>query len=229
MNQTSGTAVEKTRTSPTKLTRTLNMMISQWEKRLSPTKFSEMMQEVSQLLFRTQDQLLALPAGEARARKLHELMDTAIESVAHIQVSCVKACAACCHFEVEVTQDEAALLAQIVQSGYAIDPAHLKQQAERPPHSLEWQGGVIQDNRCVFLSSEDICGVYESRPSACRRHSVVTPAQLCANTQAEPVSRNIPIAEIILSAAMSLPESRTGSLSSMLSERLRERALDIAG
>ena len=224
MNETPSSVVEKFQTTPHKLTRSLNRMILQWEKRMSAAKFSEMMQTVSHLFFQTQEQLLATPEGDVRARKLHQLIETAIESVSHIQVSCVKACSACCHFEVEVTSDEASLLSKLVRDGHLINRELLAQQASRAPQDLAWQKGVIPENRCVFLSSEDICGVYAERPSACRRHSVVTPARLCSDVTAEPVSRNIPIAEIVLSAAMSLPESRTGTLSQMLTEHLPEES-----
>ncbi len=203
-----------------RLTPALKSLILSLQKRMDSAVYQEMMSSVCLLFKQTQKQLLATEPGTARAHILHQLIDTAIESVSHIPVSCQKACSACCHFEVQITQDEAALLAELVMQGHPVDIAQLEKQSRRQVQDLAWQEGVVPTNRCAFLNPENACGIYVARPAACRRHSVVSPAQLCSDLKATPTSRNIPIAEVILSAAMSLPEVEIGSLSRMLALKL---------
>ena len=180
-----------------RLTSNLRLMISRWKAGLSQDQFLLMMKSVSTLFFETQDQLLSIHNGAERAARLHLLIEQANLSVSHIEVSCQKGCAACCHFEVEIIHDEAALLAEVVSAGHPLDFDRLVLQANRKPQDQAWQDGVVINNRCVFLNDSNMCSIYSARPAACRRHSVTSPASFCADQSKEAVSRNIPISEII--------------------------------
>lgn len=133
------------------------------------------------------------------------------------RVSCTKGCSACCHIHVTITKPEAALLvAYAAELGLPIDPERLQRQADHG--SLEqWRKLPAAERACVFLGPDGACQVYEHRPSACRRHLVLSPPEDC-DSIAKPNKRTINFvsvhAEILASAAMSVFES--GTMAAML-------------
>lgn len=76
----------------------------------------------------------------------------------------------------------------------------------------EWHWGVVSSNRCVFLGTDNACRNYKNRPTVCRKHSVISPANECEKMGGQPVPKLIPMAEIIMSAAINLPDNQYGSL-----------------
>lgn len=165
--------------------------------------------------------LAGYPAGPARARAVYRLITPPIQQSA-IEPTCAKGCGACCHLEVEVTQDEGELLARLVLDGLSIDPARLAVQAARPRRSADWGFPIREDNRCVFLGDDDACRIYEARPSICRKHAVASQPSACMEPGGQPLPILIPLAELVLSAALSQPGNTSGALSKKLSEALAE-------
>jgi len=198
----------------------LQAAIEQQQAVMPAEDFAEMMVSIRSLFSKYSNRLAEFAAGVERATALHRLMDRELEAAAGCVTSCAKGCSGCCHYEVEITQDEAALLSEAVQRGVPIDHKRLSVQAARPRQSPEWRKYFSADNRCVFLSGDGACQVYDERPSICRKHLVSTPASSCTK-EGETVSPvRVLLAEILLSASLSLVGARIGSLSKMLVEVL---------
>ena len=107
---------------------------------------------------------------EAEAKKWAEAMKDK-------PLSCKKGCAFCCHIEVQVTRDEAEVLAGLVREGIVeIDRDRLGRQAALSDFE---KGQTVKEAACVFLTSQNTCGVYEHRPMACRSYGVASPPQFC--------------------------------------------------
>jgi uncharacterized protein len=164
--------------------------------------------------------LLAAPPGAGRARVFHRRMDAEMESAAQWKPSCHKGCSGCCHCEVEVTADEADVLAEVVRSGLEVDRARLARQATRPRKSPAWVVPLSRESRCVFLGNDGACRVYQDRPSACRKLLVVSPPEACVTIGAQTSPIQAPRAEILLSAALAVAGSKVTSISKALAARL---------
>lgn len=163
--------------------------------------------------------LLSAPPGAGRARVFHQRMDAEMGSAAQWKPSCHKGCSGCCHCEVEVTADEADLLAEVVRSGLDIDRARLARQATRPRKSPAWVVPLSVESRCVFLGNDGACRVYEERPSACRKLLVVSPPAACVTIGAQTSPIQAPRAEILISAALAIAGSGITSISKALVAR----------
>jgi Fe-S-cluster containining protein len=95
-------------------------------------------------------------------------------------VKCAKGCAACCHLNVDITTQEAQLLAHWMgEQGIEIDAQRLERQAATTPAT--WSTLAPEDRPCVFLGEDRACKVYEHRPGACRKYVVVTDPEFCDN------------------------------------------------
>lgn len=131
--------------------------------------------------------LRKLPPGPDRARRTHRDIDEAIKDhhdgapKEAAQISCRAGCSACCFTAVGVTQDEAELLAERVAGGVEIDMELLQRQQEPARDDKAWFTDEIKhaDRRCVFLSPEGKCRVYEDRPAACRKYFVTSDPKFC--------------------------------------------------
>jgi Fe-S-cluster containining protein len=198
----------------------LRAAIAAHQKALTQGEFGEMIAKVRILFVRYTERLLGFPPGVERGAALHRMLDEEMKAAANIPISCTKGCSGCCHYEVEITQDEAALLKRAVLGGLSIDRERLAVQAGRERRSLEWKKLGDRTNRCVFLGDDEACSVYEDRPSICRKHLVTTPAIACTTRGMQVSPVQILLAEILLSASLSLPDTAVGSLATMLSQSL---------
>ncbi len=198
----------------------LRTVVEQQQAALAPADFADMMSQIRSIFEKYTSALETLEPGIQRALGLHQMMEREMKAVSSVAVTCAKGCHGCCHYEVEVTTDEAQVLRQLVLEGFSIDRGRLEVQAARERKSPEWLKFWSEANRCVFLDATGSCGIYEHRPSICRIHLVTTPAEACttAGAQVAPV-QNL-LAEILLSAALSLEGVSSGSLSKMLQQAL---------
>jgi|GEM_PF-1406307 Predicted Fe-S-cluster oxidoreductase len=220
-----------------KQTAQLRGLLSHYQTLLNEEEFSSFSREVDRLLKHYYDVLVEYPAGVARAQKIHELVEEQISASAHIKTTCQKGCGACCHLEVEITEDDAALMAlSIVEQGLPYDEGRLQEQASRERLDEKWNAGAVKANRCVMLGADNACSNYAYRPTVCRKHSVTSDPALCSTLGAQPVPRLIPLNEIILSAAINLPQNNFGALPKMLAHALKQikdvrdmHKLDFAG
>jgi Fe-S-cluster containining protein len=163
---------------------------------------------------------------EGIAAGIHEAIDTLIVELRDrdrgnaAKVSCTKGCAHCCYTEVGITRDEALLLhCAAEEAGISIDMDRLRAQAAQPEG--QWSNLDYPMRRCVFLAEDNSCGVYEHRPSACRKYLVVTPPERCDTNKhaGAEVGRFVnPEAEVLHNAA--LQAFKAGSMPQMLLETL---------
>ena len=199
--------------------------------RLPPADFQELVANVRALFAKYTAKLLEFAPGVQRGTALHHMLDRELKAAAQIPVSCRKGCSGCCHYEVEVTQDEAAILRNLVLGGVVIDFDRLDLQAARERQSPEWKRFGHPDNRCVFLGEDGACRVYEDRPAICRKHIVTTPVSACTTEGAAVAPVQVLLAEILLSADLSLTGTDFGSLASMLAQSLHaasgRRAIEV--
>ena len=194
----------------------LRAVVAEQQSLLEPADFRDLINALRGIFDKYTGALWEAAPGADRAGVLHRLVDQSLEAAGGIAVSCRKGCCGCCHCEVEVTADEAEVLRQEVAAGTIIDRRRLKTQAQRERKSAQWERFWSQENRCVFLGADGACQIYASRPSACRKLVVTTPAEACTTAGAEVAPLRILLADIALSAALSLPGAAVGSMSKML-------------
>jgi Fe-S-cluster containining protein len=207
-----------------KKTALLTHFLKLHESNLPETEYQDLLAETDRLIQVHMDILGQYQAGATRAQRTQELIDQQNLNYSHVAVSCAKGCGACCHLEVEIMEDDADRLAEAILSrGLSIDEERLRDQASRPRQDAAWAKGAVPANRCVMLDENNGCRVYDSRPSTCRKHAVITPAENCEVLGATPVPRLIPMNEIIMSASINLPGHQFGSYSKLLSKALEKR------
>ena len=189
---------------------------------LPPAELAEMIAAIRSAFEKYTAKLLEFAPGRDRGTALHLLMDRELKATAPFALSCRKGCTGCCHYEVEITQNEAVLLKDAVVGGLSIDDDRLHLQAERERQSPEWRRFGHRDNRCVFLAEDGACRVYHDRPSICRKHVVTTPVAACSTAGEVVAPVQVLLAEILLSAELSLEGTVYGSLSKMLLQSLQQ-------
>ncbi len=205
----------------------LRAVVSEQRSILAAADFGELVATLRQVFDKYTAALWDAAPGKERARVLHGLIEQSFAAAAGVAGSCRKGCCGCCHCEVEITADEAEVLRAEVAGGTIIDRHRLRTQALRERKSPEWGKFWSRDNQCVFLGSDGACQVYANRPSACRKLIVTTPATACTTSGATVAPLRVLLAEVALSAALSLPGASVGSLSRMLDPLLP--ALAVAG
>lgn len=159
--------------------------------------------------------------AESVSSAIHDLVDQAMNELEaqhpNETVSCKSGCSFCCYQRVDISDDEATLLlAYSKEIGFEIDFDKLKKQSETKDEK-DFMGLRPRHRRCVFLNKENECGVYEHRPSACRKLVVISDPKLCdtiANKGAE-VGRLVSLeAEVVTSSSLNCTES--GSMAEMI-------------
>ena len=199
-----------------KLTRSLKQFVLDCEDSLTAPLFEQFLNSLHDELDQAFKKITAAPAGPGRAKLLHALVEAEIANEKKIPVSCFKGCSACCHLEVEITNYESQILASKAKEK-SIDSERLARQSQRKLQDKIWKKGKSdQDNRCVFLGSDEACGIYEDRPVMCRRHSVTSPAVNCSTSGASISIRYFPRVDLLICAANEDPDLRIGPLAKML-------------
>jgi len=97
-------------------------------------------------------------------------------------ISCKKGCSHCCHLNVQLSEDEALLIAEYCKESHIpIDRSYLLMQLSVSKEEI-WK---YPFSACVFLK-DGLCSIYEVRPSACRCFMVVSPPQYCDTKKESP-------------------------------------------
>ena len=202
-------------------TRVLKSIFDNYKTTLSEDDYQSFEIHVNNLMKNYIQDFSRFTPGSERGRYLHQLIEKEILASSHIETSCNKGCAACCHLEVEITDDDAAVLHNAIQDGITIDKNRLESLAERARLDPEWKKGVVSSNRCLFLGEDNACTIYSYRPSTCRKAAVVGHPKECSEPQGNSIPRIMPMAEIILSAALNLSNNSFGSLPKQLLNKLK--------
>ncbi len=160
------------------------------------------------------------PHARARAAQkvVDENMATAREQTPEdtIRIACKAGCAACCRYQVDITHDEATVLADKIISGHIVDEEKLKIMSEYGPRAY-----VTERQSCVFLGEDDRCTVYEDRPMSCRLHLVTSDPILCFKDSKDVASLINPGADSFASGV--LTANRHDHLPKLVWEKLSER------
>ncbi|MBC7371786.1 MAG: YkgJ family cysteine cluster protein [Bdellovibrionaceae bacterium] len=199
------------------VTRSLKKFIDDQKVSYSAETYQRFLTAVSSEILRYKALIYEHPAGPLRARKVHELVEAEIAQETEIPASCFKGCSHCCHLEVEVTNYETEILQGILMAGHPIDRVRLTLQGHRKLQDSAWRNLKKKaENRCVFLGADEACSIYEDRPVMCRRHSVTSNPQHCADLDEMITVRYFPKVDVILSAANEDPDIRIGPMAKML-------------
>lgn len=124
-------------------------------------------------------------SARKRVRLIHDEVDASIDRVfkdplVKVHVSCQSQCAACCHTQVSATKDEAIVLGDLIQrKKVRVDLDRLEKQVVAQNNGQEWYKLNYQDRKCIFLDENNLCKVYDDRPSVCRTNYVVSDPSLC--------------------------------------------------
>ena len=200
----------------------LQTTVEQYHAVLAPDQFRELIGNIESIFSKFTAKLLEFEPGLERGHALHQMMDHELKAASQYAISCHKGCSGCCHYEVEITRNEAIVLRDAVQRGVLIDFKRLHLQAMRERRSPEWRRFGSADNRCVFLAENGACRVYDVRPSICRKHIVSTPPVNCTTDGATVSPIQVLLAEILLSAELSIDGNGFGSLPKMLESLMEE-------
>lgn len=146
---------------------------------------------------------------ESMAASVHALVDEHIDRMMATDpnapnITCRRGCGHCCHLQVSIDPHEATLLVlYAAEQGIEIDRERLQRQVAH--NATTWRYMPRADQRCVFLSPDNECRVYEHRPNACRKYQVVTDPELCDTDKHPGHTVGIlcsGVAEIVASAAL---------------------------
>ena len=116
--------------------------------------------------------------GKKRIEQLHKEMDKALIIDLHKNpetITCKKGCSHCCDMRVDIFDDEAVLMADIIRNNQVkINREEFKRQ-----RSLGNKDFENSSRPCIFLRKNK-CQIYESRPAACRKYYVTGNVLDCA-------------------------------------------------
>lgn len=161
-----------------------------------------------------------------RAKFVHEAVDDFNADVfSHPLIKqyspCTVGCSACCHTQVSVTEDEATLLARIIQDGLEIDMNRLQKQMKALDDDEEYYKMSYEERKCIFLKDDGACGVYEDRPSVCRTNAVIGDASQCDTSKSVGKTHLVktPKADMIIYASFYHAKS-SGALPHMIAKAL---------
>jgi Fe-S-cluster containining protein len=134
-------------------------------------------------------------------------------------ISCKSGCFHCCHYQVEITFEEALILANyVLEKKIIIDDEMLRTQSSIP--DSEWYDYPEELRKCVFVGENGECKVYEDRPMACRKHNVTSGAEFCQGKPGPHIDGiTSPVIEAFVSGAISASRE-SGFLPKMLQKIL---------
>ncbi len=157
---------------------------------------------------------------------IHRAIDDLNEEVfAHPLIKemspCKEGCSACCHTQVSVTDDEAALLARRISEGVEIDLERLKLQVTAGDDDSAFYKMNFEERKCIFLGEDGGCRVYNDRPSVCRTNAVIGDASQCDTTNGIQRTQLIktPKADMVIYASFYNAKS-SGALPHMVAKAL---------
>lgn len=178
------------------------------------------------------DRLRMISSPIQRAKLVHKEVDRFnLEVFAHPLVKqfspCKMGCDGCCHTQVSVTDDEAALLVLKINEGVSFSKQRLALQMEAENNSEAYYKISYADRRCIFLDDQGACKVYEHRPSVCRTNAVLGEASQCDTSVSIKPTRLIktPKSDMVIYASFLFSKS-SGTLPFMISKAMKEKKQD---
>ena len=150
---------------------------------------------------------------------IQEIIDTESEKNGHGKIKCGKGCSFCCHYHVDITDDEAELLVEFSKEiKIQIDKQYLEKQKDKNVDT--WEELKYSERRCVFLDADGSCKVYEHRPVSCRTLQVITDPKLCSTEFNSQDVGALSILDVDVMATGIINATQMDSMSKLLFERL---------
>ena len=110
----------------------------------------------------------------AKVRRIYQAADLLTSEISPMAV-CSQGCGSCCHIDVDVTEIEALYIEK--NSGHKVRPGRSRT-----------NGHGDRKTPCCFLSSTQICTIYECRPFACRTHFAFDDPKFCSEIDVDHVT-----------------------------------------
>jgi hypothetical protein len=85
----------------------LKALIENYRTQLSSEEFEKLKWDIDSALDLFLKDLSQHPPGFERGQRAHVLLENEIAKASNLKPTCHKGCSACCHFEVEITRDDA--------------------------------------------------------------------------------------------------------------------------
>lgn len=120
--------------------------------------------------------------GEVMAELFVQIDKAAASFTKGLPISCTPGCHHCCKLLTSISMPEGFMLARhlLLKMDYKSLVPKLRATAlENDYQGLTKGSYFAKEVRCAFLTEENLCSVYEQRPSCCRLHMVVTPPENC--------------------------------------------------
>jgi Fe-S-cluster containining protein len=204
-----------------KYTRLLRFILSSYKESLNTEEYLSFERHIHTSMNKIIQELSALKPGVERGRRIQELIDIEVDQNTSSKVTCKKGCSNCCHLNIEITSDDAAVAINgMMILNYQLDPIRFSEHARREGRDEKWNRGVIPENKCLFLNKEGACAIYHFRPSVCRKVLVTNDPKECADIKGQLSPIYMPKVEIIISAALNLEGNKFASLAQMVNEQL---------
>lgn len=221
------------------LTISLSNVLQKARETVSPEEMLQIESRVGHAIHDEAEALRSLPDGKTKALIIHSRTQKSVD--AHFKnsvkdkemVSCFKCTrSGCCHTQVDITEDEAELYAGLIRDGLDIDKELLDRQAatcdqvgllktDVEKRSDDWGELSFEERKCIFLSKEGKCRVYDNRPMVCRKWFTTEDPKSCDDYNYRGIICTVFNAEIIASAAFT--NSNSGRLPTMVKLALEKK------
>ena len=170
------------------------------------------------------EKLKNLPESWQTVAALEQINKSNEEAEMAKKSSCRAGCSHCCYQGITVTDEEAQLIAEVVDR-YKIDVDMKQLKRQKDWGRQDYFRAKRRYSRCAFLIDNE-CSIYEARPAACRNFFVSSEPENCKNKYRSD-RRNYPIqsvfnpeAHVIASALYTLSETKPGLLATKMWEKL---------
>lgn len=214
----------------------LHNLLKKLERSMPPPSYQRLLDQIAVKWHTTQRSMAEQHPGKNRAKLAHKAVQEAVDHdlADHLakpnaeKPSCRAGCSGCCHMQTEITGDEAALYAEMIEHGLKVDMVKLEHQATTTYDDITWWRQSTKDKACLFLGEDGKCRIYANRPLACRKYYVFTPAEKCSEvSQTGSIEVGVialPNAEIVTSAIMDLQKSTIMNMPKNIWKHLKRKA-----
>jgi Fe-S-cluster containining protein len=152
---------------------------------------------------------------------IQETIDKESKNNGRGEIRCGKGCSFCCHYHVDITDDEADLLIQFSkENNIKIDKPHLEKQKDKNVDN--WDDLKYAERRCVFLNTDGSCRVYQRRPVSCRALQVITDPKLCSTEFKSQNVGALSILDVDMMATGIINATRMDSMAKLLIEKINK-------
>lgn len=155
---------------------------------LSSSQFDEILQDLRQRYFVWTNQIKEIKDPKQRAKKGFQLFEKEMALHDLSSASCKKGCGYCCHWKVDVTDEEASILSDLIETGTAkVNMERLEAQSKWTTESSIWKNPTDK-SKCIFLGKNGSCSIYENRPITCRKALVESNPIFCKTNDRNEIS-----------------------------------------